>query len=355
MNVKSIISKPIFFKRNRVFRVYTGGMPYKEFFNDANGYDDATDNFFPEEWVASSVKAINEKYFGERDGVSVIADTDLFFDDLLKKHQKELLGDKKYDCLVKVLDSAIRLPFQAHPTKEFSRKHFNSNYGKTESWLVLATRPNAKIYFGFKDKMTKEELSILEEKSETDKTVFDNLLSYVEPKIGDVYLIRAGMVHAIGAGCTILEVQEPTDFTISPERWCGDYHLNEREEFIGLTKDIALDVIDYDTYGDDAKNSAIMTPKTLIKNDGYLKESLISYQDTPCFAVNRHTLLGGSFTLSEAPAVYFCTSGNGKILGDKYEKEIKKGDYFFLPYLASNKFTVYGENLTVVECLPSKQ
>ena len=37
-------------------------MPYKKLFND--GYDDGTDNMFPEEWVASKVKAINPKYFG---------------------------------------------------------------------------------------------------------------------------------------------------------------------------------------------------------------------------------------------------------------------------------------------------
>ena len=156
MNIEKIISEPIFFNRNRVFRVYTGGMPYKEFFNDINNYDDGTDGYFPEEWVASSVKAINEKTFGERDGVSVVKDTNLFFDDLLENYKEKLLGDKKYDCLVKILDSSIRLPFQVHPTKDFSQKHFNSNYGKTEAWLVLATRPNAKIYFGFKDKMTKE-------------------------------------------------------------------------------------------------------------------------------------------------------------------------------------------------------
>ena len=91
MDIKKIITQPIFFKRNRVFRIYTGGMPYKAFFNDANGYDDGTDGYFPEEWVASTVMAINEKTFCERDGVSVVDDADLFFDDLLKNYPKELL------------------------------------------------------------------------------------------------------------------------------------------------------------------------------------------------------------------------------------------------------------------------
>ena len=355
MNIEKLISQPIFFNRNRVFRVYTGGMPYKEFFNNEHDYDDGTDGYFPEEWVSSNVNAINEKRFGQRDGVSVIKNTEIFFDDLLKDYPKQLLGDRNYDCLVKILDSAIRLPFQVHPTKEYSRKHFNSDYGKTEAWLVLATRPNAKIYFGFKDKMTKAQISDLEEQSETNKTVFDNLLSFVEPKVGDVYLIRAGLVHAIGAGCTILEVQEPTDFTIQPERWCGEYHLNAKEEFLGLKKDVALDAIDFTIYGEAAKISALITPKMVIQKDGYKKEILISYGDTPCFEENRHTLTSGSFTMDFAPAVYICIQGNGVIKGNGYTKQIKRGDYFFLPYIAENKFAVHGNNCVLIECKPSNQ
>ena len=164
-----MVTSPIFFERNRVYRIYKGGMPYKKLFNDPNNYDDGTDNMFPEEWVASKVKAINPKYFGKRDGVSVVKGTDLFLDDLLNDYKDELLGNRKYDCLVKYLDSAVRLPFQVHPTKEFSRKYFNSEYGKTESWLVVGKRPGAKLYFGFKDKMTKEMLSELEERSEVEK------------------------------------------------------------------------------------------------------------------------------------------------------------------------------------------
>lgn len=112
--IKELVREPIFFERNRVYRIYKGGKPYKELFND--GYDDGTDNMFPEEWVASKVKAINPKYFGKRDGVAVVKGTDIFFDDLLNEHKEELLGNRKYDCLVKFLDSAVRLPFQVHPT-----------------------------------------------------------------------------------------------------------------------------------------------------------------------------------------------------------------------------------------------
>ena len=60
-DIERLLTEPIFFERNRVYRIYKGGLPYKQFFND--GFDDGVDNFFPEEWIASSVKAINPKYF----------------------------------------------------------------------------------------------------------------------------------------------------------------------------------------------------------------------------------------------------------------------------------------------------
>lgn len=352
-----LLSQPIFFERNRVYRIYLGGKSYKDLFNDKNGYDPDEDNMFPEEWIASKVKAINPKYFGPRDGVSVVKDTDIFFDDLLNEHPKELLGGRKYDCLVKFLDSAIRLPFQVHPTKEFSRKYFNSNYGKTEAWLVIAARENAKLYFGFKDKITKEELSILEDKSEIEKDIMGSLLQGVDVKEGDIWLIKAGLIHAIGAGCTIVEVQEPTDFTIQPERWCGDYHISYDEEYIGLDKSTALECINYDIYGDAARKYAAVNPKVEISTEKYIKENLITYDDTTCFAENRHTLKnGGSFVMNYGPCVYICVNGEGVITGDNYSKAIKKGDYFFLPYSAQNKYAVKSDSsLTLIECLPSKQ
>lgn len=290
-------------------------------------------------------------------GVSVVKGTGLFFDDLLNEHKEELLGNRKYDCLVKFLDSATRLPFQVHPTKDFSRQYFNSEYGKTEAWLVIATRPGAKLYFGFKDKITKEELSALEERSEVEKDIMGNLLAGVEVQVGDLWLIRAGLIHAIGTGCTIIEVQEPTDFTIQPERWCGDYHISYNEEYIGLDKDVALDAINYDIYGDAAKAYAKVSPKTVVDTEKYKKEVLIGYDDTPCFAEVRHTVQnGGSFVMSYAPAVYICLEGNGQIVGENYKKDIKRGDYFYLPYVAEGKYSIVSDTKAVlVECLPSKQ
>ena len=79
-DIRRLVSEPVFFERNRVYRIYLGGKTFRDIFRD--GKDDGEDNMFPEEWVASKVKAINPRYFGARDGVSVVKGTELFFDDL---------------------------------------------------------------------------------------------------------------------------------------------------------------------------------------------------------------------------------------------------------------------------------
>lgn len=177
--------------------------------------------------------------------------------------------------LVKVLDSAVRLPVQAHPDKPFSRRHFASDYGKAEAWIVLATRENAKLYIGFRERMTKQRFSEAVAQSERDKSAMERIINEIPVKKGEVYFIAPKAVHAIGYGCLILEVQEPTDFTIQPEAWCGAYHLDARERFLGLSPDTALDCFDYSMYGEAAAERHRKEPVVLKDENGLLSECLI--------------------------------------------------------------------------------
>ena len=345
-NYYDMFHHPVFFERNRVFRIYLGGKGYHKLLGDPN-----TNNLFPEEWICSKVKAINPKYFTKRDGVSIIKGTNIYLDDLLK-NDKRIEGNKKYDCLVKYLDSAIRLPMQVHPTKEFSKKYFNSEYGKTEAWLVIDARKDAKLYFGFKNKITKEELSNLEVKSNTERDIMRSILNEVKPKVGDIYLIKGGLIHAIGENCTIIEIQEPTDFTIQPEAYCGSYKITEEEKYIGLDKSTALDCFNYDLVGDKALEMAKISPK-IEYSDKYLKENLITYKDTPCFKMNRYTLSNSPLTLNGGPSVWIVLDGKGVLYGKDYKREIHKGEYFLLPNDLDNKFKIKG-NIKLIECIGSE-
>lgn len=333
---------PIFFKRNRVGRVYTGGRLFHGFFGDADA-----DGFFPEEWIASSVRALNENAASEREGVSVIAETGEYFDSLIARAPVSMLGSQgRMRILVKILDSAVRLPAQAHPDKAFSRKHFASDYGKTEAWIVLDKRENARIYFGFKDGVDRSAFVSAIDESESDKNAMERLMVPLTPEVGDVFLVPARTVHAIGAGCLILEVQEPTDFTIQPEHWCDEYRLSDREMYLGLSREDALGCFDFG-------KAPVARRASRVENasHGVTVERLIDDTDTDCFVINRIKLDGGEYRLSlpDSYGVYIVTKGTGSLLGDGYAHALKKGDYFFMPATLMNLYTVTGR-LEIVEC-----
>lgn len=336
-----IFDTPIFFEKNRVFRVYTGGKLLGDFLGCPE-----EDGSFPEEWIASSTEAKNGDNGYPREGVSKILGEDIYLDELLSKYPREILGEKKdFGVLTKFLDSAIRLPIQAHPDRAYSEKHFNSSYGKEECWLVLATRPDACIYFGFREGVTREDFEKAIDNSLTDKDVMEGLLIKHNVKVGDVIFVPARTVHAIGRGCLILEVQEPTDFTIQPEYWCGDYKLSHEEMYLGLEREVALDCFDYLPVGD-----IKISPAVEYDNDSVKKEILIGEAQTKKFALSRYTVTdGGRFTPDVSCAIYVVVDGHGKISGDGYEKELHTGDYFLLPHAAKGKFKVSG-SITVAEC-----
>ncbi len=338
--------KPVFFKRNRVFRVYLGGMLFHDFLGDP-----AEDGNEPEEWICSSVRALNAGHTDPLEGISLVEEDGTPFNALLAEHPEKYLGDRKdLGVLVKYLDSAIRLPMQVHPTREFSRKHFHSPYGKAESWLILATRPDACIYFGFSRQVSPEEFAAAVERSETDPNAMTEFVNRVPVQTGDVFFVNAGVIHAIGAGCLILEVQEPTDFTIQPEYWCGDYHLNDQEMYLGLDPETALSCFDYGYYGQQVVTAGRKVPEVLHQDSQLLVEGLIGEKDTPCFAMTRYTLTGGLVTLEQPASIWICASGSGTVTAKGLRRELKQGDYFFLPAAAAGKCQVACENNLVLVC-----
>ena len=339
---------PVFFRKNRVFRVYTGGK-LLDTFTGGEGCDGS----FPEEWICSAVRAINPGHTDPLEGISLRAEDGVPFDALLRENKKEYLGEREDPgVLVKFLDSAIRLPMQAHPTRAFSRKHFDSPYGKAESWIVLDTREDACIYFGFQDKLQKADFEALVRKSESDRACMTSVVNRVPVRAGDVFFVDAGIIHAIGAGCLILEVQEPTDFTVQPERWCGDYRLSDREMYLGLDPSTALDCFNYGLYGREVVDSGRKIPTTEYRDDRLSVETLIGTADTPCFSVKRFTLTGGTCTLALPASIWVCTGGAGTLSGEGYEKAIEKGDYFFLPAAAAGTISAStASTLTLVACV----
>lgn len=336
---KQLWQRPVFFERNRVFRVYLGGKLFHDFLGDA-----PEDGFHPEEWVASTVHAMNANPTGPLEGISIVEGTDLPFTQLLEEHKEDCLGDRdNLGVLVKYLDSAIRLPMQVHPTREFSRKHFNSNYGKAESWIILATRPGAHIYYGFSREVSREEFEAAVDKSMEDMTCMTEFVNRVPVKPGDVFFVPAGVIHAIGPGCLMLEAQEPSDFTVQPEHWCGEHQLNDHEMYLGLEREIANSCFDFSRYGERVIREGKKEPRLLAETENTRLESLIGPDDTTCFSVDRLTVSGGKALLEAGTGVHIVAEGEGMVRCGDYEHSLKKGDYFFLPVSAAGETEVEGK------------
>ena len=138
--------------------------------------------------------------------------------------------------LIKFIDAARDLSVQVHPSDAYARVHEHGQLGKTEMWYVLEAAPGASLVYGFRQDLSREQLAA----ALADGTV-EKYLQKVEIHRGDVFLIEAGTVHAIGAGAMIVEIQESSNLTYR----MYDYHrLGKDGKPRELHIEKALDVVD---------------------------------------------------------------------------------------------------------------
>lgn len=116
-------------------------------------------------------------------------------------------GDKPFPILIKLIDARDNLSVQVHPDDSYAQAQ-GQPFGKTEMWHVLSAEEGARLVYGFKHNITRELLS----SSLSDGTI-EQHLNYVSVKAGDTFFIPAGMIHAIGGGITLAEVQQSSDTT----------------------------------------------------------------------------------------------------------------------------------------------
>lgn len=134
--------------------------------------------------------------------------------DVIKKMPEAILGkavakryDNKLPILVKFIDTSADLSVQVHPDNAMALREHNK-LGKTEMWYIIDAQPDAYIYAGFKEELSKEEYT----RRVKDGTIIDSLAKH-SVHTGDVFYIPAGRVHAIGKGVLLAEVQQSSDIT----------------------------------------------------------------------------------------------------------------------------------------------
>ncbi len=112
------------------------------------------------------------------------------------------------DLLVKYLFTSEKLSIQCHPDAAQAQAMGAGKTGKEECWVVVATEPGATLGIGFDRQLSAEEMR----EAALDGSI-ENLLTWHAVQAGDVFYIPAGTVHAIGPGCSIIEVQQNEDIT----------------------------------------------------------------------------------------------------------------------------------------------
>lgn len=110
--------------------------------------------------------------------------------------------------LIKFIDADKPLSVQVHPDDDYAAAHENGQRGKTEMWYVLDAAKDAKLVYGFSHSTSEQQIR--------DAIADGTMMRYLQQvPIGkdDVFFLKPGTVHAIGAGALIAEIQQNSNLT----------------------------------------------------------------------------------------------------------------------------------------------
>lgn len=228
--------EPILLPSNQpAARFYRGGQRISRF----RGEPDSPPNT-PEDWVGSTTSVRGDAPHGLTrlaDGVlladAVASDPDRW---LGPRHVERFGADTM--LLVKLLDAGQRLPVHAHPDGDFAGRHVSAAHGKAEAWYVLTP---GTVHLGLIRDVGHDELRDLV--ATQDSAALLDLMHVVQVGAGDSVFVPHGVLHAIGEGILLIEVQEPEDLSILLE-WTGFDLDGERDGHLGLGFDVALTAVE---------------------------------------------------------------------------------------------------------------
>ena len=215
-------------------------------------------------------------------------------------------GPDRFPLLVKILDAQEKLSLQVHPPAAVAAEL--GGEPKTEMWYLAHAEAGAELYAGLAEP--------------TDRAHFEEalhegraaeLVQRLDVETGDALFIPSGRIHAIGAGCLIVEIQQNSDTTYR--------------------------VFDWNRVGLDGKPRALHVSQSLQATDfGDVRPSpqppvfgaggvLV---DCPLFRVEKWTLDAPRPALENAGgrfAIFTCLEGEAECAGLTF----KPGDFFLVP------------------------
>ena len=241
--------------------------------------------------------------------------------ELIIEFKGELVGEKVYQqfgdqfpLLIKFIDAKDVLSIQLHPNDELAKKRHNS-FGKTEMWYVMQADKGGNLIVGFKKEVSKEEYLV----HLKNNTLID-ILNKDEVDKGDVYFISTGLVHAIGAGVLLAEIQQTSDITYR----IYDYdRKDDQGNYRELHTEDALDAIDF-SVKNNYKSSYIKKLNNIVNTVDckYFTTNIISIKD----------YLNIDNSEKDSFVIYMCVGGDGvQLKGDGFLEKLEYGETVLVP------------------------
>jgi len=251
----------------------------------------------------------------------------LTMEQLLEKQGESIIGKlfvkgDKFPLLIKFIDAKDKLSVQVHPEDDYAFKNENGELGKSEAWYILQANEGSKLVAGIKDGVTKE---LFKEKLATNQ--LEEILNEVEVKAGDVLDIPAGLLHAIGDGILLAEIQQNSDTTYRVYDW-GRVGLDGNPRELHVQK--SIDVIDFDQ-----KHSKELVKGVKASFEGFsvtefIRNKYFVLQEVSIDTEYSQEKLAASFE------IYMCVKGDAIIEYNGESLDIVFGESLIIPSSLTN-------------------
>ena len=343
---------------NKLVR-YPGGREIDRF----RGVTPPKDDGRPEAWVGSDTRVFNITEDTPNEGCAKVVlpsgEVKYLFE-AIAENPEAVLGDehiaingKNMAVLVKLLDAEFQLGLQCHPSREKAKIYYDSEYGKAESWYIIGVRDDTEeppyVLMGFKEGVDKE---VYGKAFDTgDVKQMEACIHKIPVQVGDVFNIAAGLPHAVGAGCFLVEVQESSDITIGWSKLRGVIPSKIQE----MHREILLDCYEYDGGSlEYILEKYRIVPEVIGETEGGKELLMLGEKQTPYFSFSQ-VETNASYKVEDTGfiRVLIVLEGNGTMKWDGGEMSISKADEIFVPYgVKGLTFESDDSTLKVVLCNP---
>ena len=218
-------------------------------------------------------------------------------------------ADSTFPLLIKFIDAKSDLSVQVHPDDAYAET-VEKDVGKTEMWYIVEASEGAEIIYGLAEGVDEKAF-----KSAVDTDKLDGVMNRVKVKAGDCFFIPSGLLHAIGGGILIAEIQQNSDLTYRVYDYDRvDKNGNKRE----LHKEKAKDV---------TRSFTEAEIESLRYEGGREDGTLANSRYFKTYKINGERELDPDKSFISL----LCIDGEGYIDHESEKYPVRKGDCVFLP------------------------